>query len=374
MMKIDRLFLDNSVKMDEEVEYIISAIGLSPERVDHPEQIYKILHSTVDPIKAGKKVLFITENKGAIIKECPGTSVYTCCEYTILHSGTFCTMDCSYCILQAYFHPPVLQYFAGFNKIKGVMKSIFAQDKIFRIGTGEYTDSLIWEKISPLPQNLINLFADSDNSVLELKTKTINIDSLLSLEHNGKTILAWSLNTPEIIKSEEIGTASLQARLKAARRASQAGFKLAFHFDPVVIYPGSITAYKKVIKKLFESVEPDKIVWISIGSFRFMPKLKQIIEKRFKSSTICYGEFIIGLDNKMRYFKPIRIKAYQSIVNTIKQYAPDVFIYFCMEDEEVWKKCIGYFPSKPGELGALLDKQAVKHCGLNPEKAIQVYS
>ncbi len=50
------------------------------------------------------------------------------------------------------------------------------------------------------------------------------------------------------------------------------------------------------------------IVWISIGSFRFMPALKPIIENRFPSSRLCYGEFILGLDNKMRYFKPLRIQ------------------------------------------------------------------
>jgi spore photoproduct lyase len=36
-----------------------------------------------------------------------------------------------------------------------------------------------------------------------------------------------------------------------------------------------------------------------------------------------------------------------------------------MEDEEVWEKCMGFFPKKPGELGALLDKSAADHCRLN---------
>jgi len=363
-MKIDKLYIDKQVVQDEETDYLISKVCLEPELVSDTRSVYHYINDAIDPVSRAKKTLFITKNKGAVIRECPGTSVYTCCDYTILHTGTFCTMDCSYCILQAYFHPPVLQYFAGLDILKDALEEKFKLNKIFRIGTGEFTDSLIWEKISMMPGFLVKTFAKQNNSILELKTKTVNIESLLSIDHNGKTILAWSLNTPDIIHSEEIGTASLTARLVAAKKAASKGYRLAFHFDPLVIYPDCENQYKKVIDLIFEHVNPRSIVWISIGTFRFMPDLKQVIEQRFGDSTICYGEFILGLDNKMRYFKPLRIGLYKALVSHIKNYAPELLVYFCMEDEEVWQKSMGFFPSKEGELGFLLDKSAAKHCNL----------
>jgi len=364
-MKIDTLFIDKNIPIDDEINYLISKLKKEPQRIDNSKQVYDHINAAADPVLQAKKALYITRNKGAVVKECPGTSTYTCCDYTILHTGTFCTMDCSYCILQAYFHPPVLQYFAGLGILEKGLGEIFKKNKIFRIGTGEYTDSLIWEKISLQPKFLVETFARQNNCLLELKTKTINIESLLPLDHNGKTVIAWSLNTPEIISSQEKGTASLTARLKAAKKVASKGYKLAFHFDPLVIYPGCEDQYRKVIHQIFEHVSPENIVWISIGTFRFMPKLKQVIETRFRESTICYGEFILGLDNKMRYFKPLRINLYQQIISCIKEYAPDLLVYFCMEDEEVWEKCMGVFPKKEGDLGYLLDKSAVAHCNLN---------
>lgn len=365
-MKIDTLFIDKAVPVTVEIDYLISRLKADPQWVENSKTVYDFINDAADPVSMAKKVLYITQNKGAVIKACPGTRFYTCCDYTILHTGTFCTMDCSYCILQAYFHPPVLQYFAGLETLGNSLEQVFCQNKIFRIGTGEYTDSLIWEEISPQPKFLVETFARQNNCLLELKTKTVNIDSLLPLDHNGKTVIAWSLNTPDIIRSEEKGTAALKARLEAARRVESKGYRLAFHFDPMVIYPECEIHYKKVIKQIFEYVRPESIVWISIGTFRFMPKLKQIIEKRFKDSTICYGEFILGLDNKMRYFKPLRVQLYKEIISCIKEYVPNLLIYFCMEDEEVWEKCMGFFPKKEGELGYLLDKSAAEHCGLNP--------
>ena len=364
-MKIDTLFIDKTIPETAEIDYLVSRLKTDPQWIEDSRIVYDFINDGDDPVSKAKKTLYITQNKGAVVKACPGTSFYTCCDYTILHTGTFCTMDCSYCILQAYFHPPVLQYFAGLEMLAHNLEEIFSQHKIFRIGTGEYTDSLIWEKISPQPKFLVETFAKQNNCLLELKTKTVNIDSLLSLDHNGKTVIAWSLNTPDIISSEEKGTASLRARLEAARIVESKGYRLAFHFDPMVIYPECEFHYKKVIKLIFEYVRPESIVWISIGTFRFMPKLKQIIEKRFKNSTICYGEFILGLDNKMRYFKPLRIQLYKEIISRIKEYAPNLLVYFCMEDEEVWGKSMGFFPKREGELGNLLDKNAVKHCNLN---------
>ena len=364
-MKMNNLFIDNACTRDDEVDYIISKLNIEPHNIENSGIVYDYINDSQDPISKAKKALYITKNFGAVVKKCPGTNYYTCCNYYILHTGTFCTMDCSYCILQAYFHPPVLQYFAGLKILGQNLEKIFKKDHIFRIGTGEYTDSLIWEKISLQPKFLVEKFAKQNNSILELKTKTTNIESLLDLDHNKKTVIAGSLNTPAIINSEETGTASLISRLKAAKRVEEKGYKLAFHFDPMVIYKDCEIEYKKVIHLIFKYVRPENIIWISIGSFRFMPKLKQIIEKRFKDSIICYGEFIPGLDNKMRYFKPLRIKLYKSLINTIKEYDPNILIYFCMEDEEVWEKSFGFFPKKQGELGRLLDKSAVKHCGLN---------
>ena len=140
---------------------------------------------------------------------------------------------------------------------------------------------------------------------------------------------------------------------------------MAFHFDPIVIYDGCESDYKAVIRQLFAWVPADSIVWISLGTFRFIPALKQIIQERFTASKIVYSEFVPGLDGKMRYFKPMRMNIYRKMVQWIKEAAPDVCIYFCMEDDEVWESSLGFAASKAGGVTALLDSAAAAHCGLS---------
>ncbi len=364
-MQISDLIIERDVSDLPEVKAIQSKLGVPCKIVDNMLPVFEALADSEDPIQKGKRVLVLKGNKGAFIKDCPGTRDYTCCGYQILHIGSFCTMDCSYCILQSYFHPPVLQYFVNHAELFDELDTFFSLNSISRVGTGEFTDSLIWEKWTDLTPKLVHRFAGQRRAVLELKTKTVAIDVLRSLKHRRKTIVSWSLNTNAVMQSEERHTTPLLARLAAAKRCESWGYPLAFHFDPIILYEGCEKDYQEVIHQLFAHVSPENIVWISLGTFRFMPSLKKIIQKRFPRSKIVYGEFIPGLDGKMRYFKPLRIRIYQKIVSWIRQAAPNTRIYFCMEDDEVWQKTMGYLPIEFGGLPKMLDDSAVVHCGLS---------
>jgi spore photoproduct lyase len=273
-------------------------------------------------------------------------------------------MDCSYCILQQYFHPPLLQFFVNHQQLLNELDVLFSNPAVARIGTGEFTDSLIWEQMTDLSALLVPRFSRQTRAVLELKTKTAAVDNLKKIDHNQKTIVAWSLNTGKIIQTEERRTASLTERIRAAAKCESWGYPLAFHFDPMVVYDGWENDYRKVVETLFSQILPEKVVWISLGAFRFIPPLKEIMEERFPESRIAYGEFVSGMDRKMRYFKPLRIHMYQKMVGWLREIAPDVLIYFCMEDDEVWERSLGYTPKSRGGLGRMLDESAIRHCGL----------
>ena len=106
-MKITDLYIDQDVLDLPATRVICDRLKMPGQVVDSADPVYEKLSRTAAPVDQGKKILFLTRNKGAFLRPCPGTDYYTCCNYTILHFGTFCTMDCSYCILQSYFHPPV---------------------------------------------------------------------------------------------------------------------------------------------------------------------------------------------------------------------------------------------------------------------------
>ncbi|MFH0728840.1 MAG: DNA photolyase [Pseudomonadota bacterium] len=365
-MQIKKLYIDEDLSHDAVVQRILSHYSDIPtEWVKSADTVYRAVTAAgPDPAGQGKRILHLTRNRGAFVRSCPGTQSYTCCGYKILHIGTYCTMDCAYCILQSYFHPPVLQFFVNHTDLDRELNKLFISDGVHRIGTGEFTDSMIWEPVTDLSRFLVPRFADQSRAVLELKSKTVNIDRLKGIDHNRKTIAAWSLNTRKVIAGDERRTTSLTARLEAAAKCESWGYPLAFHFDPMIIYDGCEEDYRYVVEQIFSYVSAENIVWISLGAFRFMPDLKAIIQQRFETSKIVYGEFITGLDGKMRYFKPLRIHLFKKMVTWLRELAPDVLVYLCMEDDEVWRKSFGFIPEEKGGLPKLLDESAIRHCGL----------
>ena len=364
MPPLSQVYVDTAVIDLPETRRILERMGIAPVAVDTPAPVFEAARQHPDSIGAGKRLLYLTRNRGSFVKHCPGTRHYTCCGYRILHFAAYCTMDCSYCILQTYFHPPVLQYFVNIDPLRAELAALFAKGRIARIGTGEFTDSLIWERTTGIGRRLVKRFAGQTSAVLELKSKSVDIAGLEGIDHARKTIVSWSLNTPRVIASEERRTASLEARLSAAARCVQWGYPVAFHFDPMFLYDGCEAEYRDVVRRLFAAVPPEKVVWISLGTFRFMPALKPIIQDRFPDSKIVYGELVTGLDEKMRYFKPLRIEFYRKMVSWIRQAGGHVGVYFCMEDEEVWQRAAGVSPESEGGLERMLDRWAQHHCSL----------
>ncbi|MEW5736611.1 MAG: spore photoproduct lyase family protein [Thermodesulfobacteriota bacterium] len=352
-------------ELPETAELLMRAAGVPREAVESPEQVFRLAELSPDPEGEAKRVLYLTRNRGAFVKPCPGTRNYLCCGYQILHVGSFCSMDCSYCILQTYFHPPVLSLFMNHRDLFSELTRVFADkpDNVRRLGTGEFTDSLLFEDICDLTPRLVSAFGTQDHAMLELKTKTVNISRLEGLPHGRKTVVAFSMNTERVIAENERRTAPLAARLAAAARVQEWGYPLAFHFDPLVFYPGCEAEYAGVMDSIAKLVRPGNLSWISLGSFRFPPQLKTVIERRFPGSSITCSEYLPGVDNKMRLFKPMRQRLFQELAGRLARMV-DGLVYFCMEDEAVWKNALGFSPEEKGGLSGMLDRAAREVCGL----------
>jgi spore photoproduct lyase len=357
----------------------ISMIHVEPDCIDHPvtrdilaraenipvEVVSGAKSSMPDfgfsPINlaAGKRHLLLAKNRGKFFKPCPGTREYICCDYQVLNIGMNCPMDCVYCILQAYLNNPYLSFFVNIEDLLAELTETFAHDRdhFWRIGTGEFTDSLALDRLTGLSRVLVEFMRDKNAAVLELKTKSAVIENLEGLDHGGRTIVAWSLNSPAIVAKEEIRTASLEQRLAAAVRCASWGYKLAFHFDPIIYHEGWKQGYSETISRLFATVPRENIAWISMGCLRYLPILKKIACQRFPKSRFFHEEFIEGLDCKARYFKTLRMEMYTHLYKELLQHAdPRTCIYLCMENNEIWQEVFGFVPEEKGGLARMLDK------------------
>ncbi len=326
-----------------------------PVRVDEALPVQRS-----DDFDLDKGTLRLLSFPGQLLKPCPGTREYLCCGYQILNIGTNCPLDCSYCILQAYFNQTCLRVFVNVEQqLEAIGKALhLSGGKVFRIGTGEFTDSLALDPIVKWTQVLPSFVSEHENVVLEFKTKTVSIEGLLSSTYRDRIVVSWSLNSPSIAATEEHGAPSIRKRLEAARTCQREGYTLGFHFDPLIEHPSWKEKYARTIDLLDHFVDPSKVIWISLGCLRYMPSLKGVIRKRFPQTHILDGEFVPGLDGKMRYIKPVRIEMYRLMKEKLAQWGMESGVYLCMESSDVWQRAFGWSPGNSDGLCEYLDRRA----------------
>jgi len=283
-----------------------------------------------------RDTVFITEENHDFFKTCPCTKKAVRCGYHIFNLSFGCIFECSFCYLQEYTNSPGLVFPANINRFFKAFPS-YKRPRM-RIGTGEFSDSLMLDHITEYSMEIVGFFKKHKDVFFEFKTKSANIDNLLKISHAGNIVIAWSLNPQGIIDESESFTPSLKERIEAARRATEAGYKVAFHFDPVMYFKGWRKEYEKVIGLLFSAIKPRHVAWISIGTLRFNPKVKPVIEQRFPANKILDEELLPGFDNKLRYPGRIRQKIYDAMLKMLSRRSKKLRVYLCMEDASMWDK------------------------------------
>ncbi len=310
-----------------------------------------------------KNNVVVYKNKGKFIKPCPGTPGHICCGYMIIDFAHGCNLGCTYCILNYYFKNKPLELYSNIEDLLLEVETYLnKRKKLIRFGTGEFTDSLLFDDVHPIYDKLIPLISNRNDAILELKTKTTNIQRLLKIKERNNIIISWSLNSDYIAKNEEIYAPSISERIDAAYKVQEAGYRLSFHFDPIIYHNKWKEGYKHTIDALFKKINPDRVVYISMGTLRFMPFIRDII--RSQSKTLSYGEFIKGIDGKYRYFRPLRTRVYREIKEFLLNYVDEDKIYLCMESNDVWFDVFGIKEMSTRKLVQRLDTACRRHFDL----------
>jgi spore photoproduct lyase len=357
------VFVDRDLEDDPRVARLLG--GVEPGRVrwvDGRGEVDRMIAASAgsDPRRAAKRILHVTRHRGEFLKSCPGSPGQVCCGYHVLNLVADCPFDCTYCILQSYLDVGPVTLFANVEDALGELRTKAAArpDRLLRVGTGELGDSLALEPLLPVSRLLLPVVAGLDNVLLELKTKSACVDALLDRDHGGRVMVSWSLGPEEIVRTEERGAAPLRERLRAARRVEAAGYLLGFHFDPIILRDGWEDDYRRLLDALFRAVDPRRVVWISLGCLRFPAALREAALERFARTRIYLGEFVPCPDGKMRYLRPVREETYGKVAEWIRERAPGVEVYLCMESALVWRNVFGVAPAGDGWLSDRLDRAA----------------
>jgi len=314
--------------------------------------------SSLDPFGDGKRRMVIMRRRSPFLMACPAaSSEFACCGYLVMTLASNCPMDCSYCFLQEYVADnPAFQVYANYADAFDELERLIlkAPGRSFRIGTGELADSLAFDRVTGISRDLIEYFSRGNSLLLELKTKTDEIDNLLTIDPKGRALVSWTLSPDAVFASSEHRTASPARRIRAAIRVADAGYKVAFHLDPIIAYPDAERDYLQLLDALFDSLAPERISFISLGGLRMPPALGTAARRRFPDDPMLAGEDVLSPDGRYRSFTPLRMRIFRTLSERIKAASPRLQQYLCMERPSVSAAVLGAPAPTPASLGEIL--------------------
>ncbi len=358
--ELDAINIEDGVRASALARRVIGAAprDVMVSYVADGRQAARPLEGATDAFGGGKRRMVIMRRRAPFLMACPaGSAEFACCGYLVLTLASNCPMDCGYCFLQEYLADnPGFQVYANyadaFDELERLRRKAPARG--LRVGTGELADSLAFDSLTGISRDLVEYFAGRDDLTLELKTKTDEIENLVAIDPKGRTLVSWTLSPERVYRSTEHRTAAPAARIEAARRVLAAGYRVAFHLDPIIAYAGAERDYLELIDQLFEAIAPERIAFISMGGLRMTSALRAIARRRFPDDPMLVGEEVLGPDGRYRTFTPLRLKLYAALSDRIRKSNAKPQTYLCMESASVHRQVFGEAAAPPTVVGARL--------------------
>jgi len=312
--------------------------------------------------KLGRKVLFLHGSEDVLVTMAAGANAEKRCHnfMEITPYRATCLFNCEYC----WFKDPDLMlrvnvtFFDRLGQIDRVIEQEPPEHDTVLTFTHYKSDCLSIEHLTGFSQRLVRYFADQDRAYLVLLTKSSAIQPILGLRHGGHTIVQWTINADYFTRKYEHGTASLEAKLGAAREVAKEGYPVVFRCDPIFAFDGWREHYRAMVDTIFQYMRPDHVT-LGVAKFQSLKEVREIIANRYghdgellreqlKDFVLAKGSASNGYEveanphdhtmSDMPYSYPdeMRFALLEHIISCFRQNSHDLSIGICEEPASMW--------------------------------------
>lgn len=226
-------------------------------------------------------------------------------DFLVPYTSSGCSAMCLYCYLVCNYNKcSYLRLFVNREQMLSKLIKTSNQassDLTFEIGSN--SDLVLENSITGNLEWTIESFGKNERGYITLPTKFDMVDSLLNLEHKGRTIIRMSVNPQEIIKKLEFGTSSLEKRLKALNSLKEAGYKIGILVAPVILLDNWEALYIELFdilaEKLSQKVKNDVFFEVIFMTYSYIHRM--INAEAFPNAIDLYDKSIMTGRGRGKY-------------------------------------------------------------------------
>jgi spore photoproduct lyase len=328
---------DDKITFPQNSPIVSNTLKSIPKSNIKPNIHYKEYHLLSD-----RKTISVEKvNDGSIITRFDRTPLPSkaesviCPHFLELKWAYGCPFDCAWCYLKGTFRfqpTKTKPVFKDLKKVELHTRRFLEEVETPEIlNTGEIADSLMGEGLdTPFSKFIIPMFEEQTRHKVLFVTKSDNVKHLLEIEPHNQVIISFSLNADEVASMWENKAPSVERRIEAGRKLSQAGYEVRIRIDPMVPVPEWQKYYLKLVENIFVSFIPSRI---TLGSLR---GLQSTVNGSTDKSWVTYlkegSSWGKKIDFKTRY------DMYFTVINQLKEKYNYYEVALCKETLAMWSR------------------------------------
>lgn len=272
------------------------------------------------------QALILAEKKGRLIYE--GAAVcqsfghsyfyYTSCVMN-------CIYDCEYCYLRGMYPSGNIVLFVNLEDVFAEVQELLRQHEVYLCVSYD-TDLLALEELAGFVRDWTVFAGQQERLQIEIRTKCARQDLWDSLPRTSQVIYAFTLSPDYVVSQYEQGTPSLAMRVESAKRAVEQGYSVRLCFDPMLYCPDWRETYRDMIEYVFANVSPERLLDVSVGSFRISQDYLKKMRRYAPASPVVQFPYE-NIKGVYQYPETLRNEMESYLQNELERYLPEKKIF-----------------------------------------------
>lgn len=198
-----------------------------------------------------------------------------------------CIYDCEYCYLKGMYPSANLVIFVNLEDFFEEVRQLIKRDSLYLCVSYD-TDLIALEKIAGYAGAWCDFAKGRENLKIEVRTKCAHKQFFGEREPSGNVIFAFTLSPGAVAAAYEHFVPPLSERIACAAKAERLGFLVRLCFDPIIYVPGWQSHYQEMLDEVFAAVDPEKILDVSVGSFRIAKDYLKNMRRQTPDSAVVW--------------------------------------------------------------------------------------
>ena len=259
--------------------------------IDNYKEVFSSNNQDFHLQKLGQKLILASNKPNMIYEGAVVCESFENDNFYYTSSIINCIYDCEYCYLQGVYSSGNIVIFVDIEKVFEEVEELYNKLKTLYLCVSYDTDLLAIENICGFSEKWYYFIEDKKDLKIELRTKSGNIDKFLNLKPLDNFIIAFTLSPENIALKNEKYTASFENRVKAIKELQEKGWKVRICIDPLIYSDNFEKNYSQMIEYLFNEIDKEKVIDISIGVFRISKEYLKKMRNQNQNSEILYYPF-----------------------------------------------------------------------------------